>query len=191
MLHKSILHHSSKYFKYFATLQVKVFNPKYLLQFGSLSVFSVSKVVAGVQHMSMIGRSVSQVTRQVVRYWSHEEITDRFKIQLYVDGFLKLTCRHCRPQSSAVVLEENPCSRGPIYKSLFLSLDQKSPWKFSRTSRSANCPWCTITWRPLILLPPPCMMLQLRKAYLLNTDVNFKFMSTFNCAHVIFHFYDK
>lgn len=60
MLHKSILHHSSKYFKYFATLQVKVFNPKYLLQFGSLSVFSVSKVVAGVQHMF---RSVSQVTR--------------------------------------------------------------------------------------------------------------------------------
>jgi len=29
-----------------------------------------------------------------------------------------------------------------------LVLGPQSPWKFSRTSHSANCPFCMIMWRP-------------------------------------------
>jgi len=39
--------------------------------------------------------------------------------------------------NSVIVLEESPCYRGPIYKSLSLTFSQ-SPWKFSRTLHSAN-----------------------------------------------------
>ena len=51
---------------------------------------------------------------------------------------------------SVVLLEESPCHRGPIYKSLSLDLKSLSlhhkVLEISRTSHSANCPLCTIMW---------------------------------------------
>ena len=44
-----------------------------------------------------------------------------------------------------VVLNESPCPRGSLRTNLqVLVLWPQSPWKFSRTSHSANCPLCVI-----------------------------------------------